>query len=103
MTDDGLTSYLGWTPPGEEITYTSHRGSVANEIWIQAADGSGEARQLTALGGRVDFDAWAPDGRTFSAHHHLGGVLSGAVNELMVAFDGETGELVTWLEHDHGD
>ena len=30
----------------------------------------GDRALLTSLGGRVDFDAWAPDGRTFAAHHH---------------------------------
>jgi serine/threonine-protein kinase len=99
LTDDGATNYLGWTPSGKDITYTSGRGSVAGEIWIQPADGSGEARQLTALGGRVDFDAWAPDGQTFSAQHHTGDT----TNQLMVAFDGEAAEPETWLEHEHVD
>jgi tRNA A-37 threonylcarbamoyl transferase component Bud32/WD40 repeat protein len=99
LTDDGATNYLGWAPSGRDITYTSARGSVAGEVWIQPADGSGEARQLTALGGRVDFDNWAPDGRTFSAHHHVGGT----TNQLMAAFDGDTAETETWLEHEYDD
>jgi hypothetical protein len=100
LTDDGATNYLGWAPSGQDITYTSSRGSVAGEIWIQPADGSGEARQLTALGGgRVDFDEWAPDGRTFSAHHHV----PGTTNQLMAAFDGDTAEIETWLEHEYRD
>jgi Tol biopolymer transport system component len=100
MTDDGATNYLGWAPSSQDITYTSARGSVAGEIWIQPADGSGEARQLTALGGgRVDFDEWAPDGRTFSAHHHV----PGTTNQLMAAFDGDTAEVETWLEHEYRD
>jgi serine/threonine protein kinase len=99
LTDDGATDYLGWAPSGRDITYTSARGSVSGEIWIQPADGSGEARQLTALGGRVDFDEWAPDGRTFSAHHHTGGT----THQLMVAFDGDTAEPETWLEREHAD
>ena len=98
LTTDGATAYLGWTPSGNEVTYASSRGSV-QEIWIQPSDGSGEAQQLTALGGRVDFDAWAPDGRTFSAHHHVGGT----TNQLMVAFDGENADPETWLEHEHSD
>ena len=99
LTDDGASNYLGWTPSGKEVTYTSARGSFEGEIWIQPADGGGEARQLTSLGGRVDFDAWAPGGRTFSAHHHTGR----GTNQLMAAFDGEDAELETWLEHDHSD
>ena len=99
MTDDGATNYLGWAPSGRDITYTSARGSAAGEIWIQPADGSGGARQLTDLGGRVDFDEWAPDGRTFSAHHHV----AGTTNQLMATFDGDTAETETWLEHEHSD
>ena len=99
LTTDGLTNYLGWAPSGDDVTYTSSRGSVAGEIWIQPADGSGEARQLTSLGGRVDFDAWAPDGRTFAAHHHT----ERTTNMLMVAFDGEAAEPETWIEREHSD
>ena len=95
-TDRAAFGYAGWTPSGAEVTYTANRGSGGEQIWMQPADGSGAARQLTALAGagtRVHFDAWAPDGRTFSAHHHV----SGATNQLMVSFDGESGEPETWL------
>jgi len=99
LTTDGSTNYLGWTPDGDAVAYTSTRGAVEGEIWLQPADGSGEARQLTSLGGRVDFDDWAPDGRTFTAHHHLGTT----TNVLMVAFDGEKATPVTWFERDYVD
>jgi hypothetical protein len=96
LTEDSATNYLGWTPSGNEVTYTSSRGLADGEIWIQPADGSGEAQRLTSLGGRVDFDSWAPDGRTFSAHHHTGG----RQNQLMVSFDGENAAPETWLDHE---
>ncbi len=99
LTTDGATDYVGWTPSGAEVTYTSARGSQGGDVWIQPADGSGPPRQLTALDGSVHFDAWAPDGRTFAAHHHIGGT----TNQLMVAFDGEDAEPETWLEHEHSD
>ena len=51
LTTDGATSYVGWTPSGDEVTYSSTRGSGGFEVWIQPVDGSGAARQLTALGG----------------------------------------------------
>ena len=99
LTTDGATSNVGWTPSGDEVTYSSTRVSGGYEVWIQPADGSGAARQLTALGGGVDFDAWAPDGRTFSAHQHV----SGKTIQLMVSFDGEDADAETWLDHDHSD
>ena len=68
-------------------------------IWIQPADGSGAARQLTALDGLVHFDNWAPDGRTFSAHHHVGA----GSNQLIVPFDEADVEPETWLEREFAD
>ena len=99
LTTDGATGeYADWTPNGAEVTYTSSRGSDGVEVWIQPADGSGAARPLTALDGEVHFDAWAPDGRTFSAHQH--GVAPTPI-QLMVSFDGEKGEATTWLEREY--
>ena len=98
LTTDGATlSYADWTPSGAEVTYTS-RGSDGIEVWIQPADGSGVARQLTALDGEVHFDAWAPDGRTFSAHQHN---VASTTNQLMVSFDGEKAEATSWLEREY--
>ena len=95
LTTDGATgNYADWTPSGAEVTYTSVRGSHGEDIWIQPADGSGAARQLTALDGAVHFDAWAPDGRTFSAHHHAGG----AANQMIIPFGEADDEPETWLE-----
>ena len=37
---------------------------------------------------------WAPDGRTFSAHHHAGG----AANQLIIPFGEADDEPETWLE-----
>ena len=89
VTTDGATlNYAGWTPSGDQVTFTSSRGSSDADVWIQPADGSGTAVQLTALAGRVHFDSWAPDGRTFSAHHHAAGARTEPANQLVVPFDG---------------
>ena len=96
LTNDGKTrTYAGWTPSGADVTYSSKRGSEEGvNIWMQAADGSGAARQVTALEGSLHFDSWAPDGQTFAAHHHSAhdGVLTS--NQLMVPLNGEP---ETWL------
>ena len=69
-------------------------------VWIQPADGSGAARQLTALDGQVHFDSWAPDGLSFSAHHHD---VNGQNNQLMVPLDGADAEPEVWLEREFTD
>jgi len=98
LTSTGAVTYVGWSPSGDAVTYTAGNPTEAH-VFIQPADGSSPPRQLTAMdGGRVDFDSWAPDGRTFAAHHH-----TIPTTQLMVAFDGETAEPTTWLDHDHGD
>ena len=100
-TDGGTERYADWRPSGGEVTYTSTRetGGGSN-IWIELADGSGPARQLTALDGRVHFDDWAPDGQTFSAHHHTS---DGSNNQLIVRFDETDAESEVWLEREFTD
>jgi Tol biopolymer transport system component len=100
LTTDGAAGvYADWTPSGEEVAYSANRGSEGVEVWIQRADGSGAARQVTTFDWRVHFDAWAPDGRTFSAHNHVGTM----TNQLMVSFDGTDGEPETWLDREFSD
>ena len=92
-TDQQTLNDAGWTPSGDHVTYTSARAATEN-VWIQPADGSGAPEQMTALDGRVHFDSWASDGKTFSAHVHA----VGAVNQLMVAFDGTAADPDIWLD-----
>ena len=101
LTTDGETAvYAGWTPSGDAVTYTSGRGAVGTlNVWTQPADGSGSAQQLTALDGSVHFDSWAPDGRTFSAHHHG----TGPSNQLMVSVDSAAESSEAWLEREFND
>ena len=100
-TDGRVVNTAGWTPSGAEVTYSSNRGSDGEQIWIQPVDGSGMARQLTALDGLVHFDAWAPDGRTFSAHRHE--EAASPPDQLMVSFDGTTAEPDSWLAREFGE
>ena len=102
VTNDGLTmSYAGWTPSGDHVTYTSGRDATGGtvNVWMQAADGSGVAEQLTALDGAVHFDSWAHDGGTFAAHHHVRGR---AENLLMVSFTETAQEPEVWLDRPYG-
>ena len=101
VTTDGLVNtYADWTPSGTEVAYSSSRGSRGENVWIQPADGSGTARQLTALDdGAVHLESWTPDGRTFAAHQHV----SGGTNLLMIPLDGADVESETWLEREFSD
>ena len=104
VTNDGLTmSYAGWTPSGDHVTYTSSRDATGGtvNVWMQAADGSGVAEQLTALDGAVHFDSWAHDGGTFAAHHHVRG--RDYENLLMVSFAETAQEPEVWLDRPYGD
>ena len=70
-TDGSVNTYADWTPSGTEVAYSSSRGSGVENVWIQPADGSGTARQLTDLDSGVHLESWAPDGGTFAAHQHV--------------------------------
>lgn len=96
LTTDGLTgSYAGWSPSGAEVAYSSQRGAPAFvSVWVQAADGSGAARQLTGLAGDVHFDSWAPDGQTLAAHSHAGGT-----DQLLYSPVDAGAEPEVWLDH----
>jgi serine/threonine-protein kinase len=67
--DGSATGPMVWEPSGSRVAYTSTRAGSQN-IWIQAADGSNDARQFTKLDGVVDVDAWSPDGRVLAVHQH---------------------------------
>ena len=102
VTNDGLTgSYAGWTPSGDHVTYTSGRNATGGtvNVWMQAADGSGVAEQLTALDGAVHFDSWAHDGGTFAVHHHV----RDYENLLMVSFTETAQEPEVWLDRPYAD
>lgn len=72
VTTDGMTSESNfvWSPDGNQVAYSSSR-SGNNEVWIQAADGSGEPQPVTQLGGgSVDVDSWSPNGDVLAVHQH---------------------------------
>jgi eukaryotic-like serine/threonine-protein kinase len=84
ITDDGTSQMGVWDPAGSQIAYSSARkGNM--EAWVESADGSGEPRQLTSLGGQVHVDSWSADGRTLTLHHHPP---QGPVNIYMLAMGG---------------
>ena len=76
VTIDGTTGdYTAWSPDGSQVAYSSSRSGGVMEAWIQPADGSGEAKQLTTdSDGSVHVDSWSPIGEVLAVHQHaLGG------------------------------
>ena len=61
-----------WSPDGREIAYVSDRESdrhdrvYRGDVWVCAADGSGEPRKLTSSTGPVSHPCWSPDGATIA-------------------------------------
>ena len=52
-----------WSPDGKRVAYLSD-ATGEYEIWVRAADGSGEPKQLTKDGAPWKFEpAWSPDGK----------------------------------------
>ena len=83
VTRDGSSQMGVWDPTGSRIAYSSAQGGNL-EAWVTPADGSGQPRQLTRLGGQVHVDSWSPDGRIVTLHHHRGDL---AVPILTLAMD----------------
>jgi eukaryotic-like serine/threonine-protein kinase len=119
LTRDGTSQMGVWDPTGARIAYSSARGGNL-EAWVESADGGGQPRQLTSLGGVVHVDSWSPDGRLLSIHHHdrLGRTaidlvsidqagaksqpfLGGAFNEEGAAFSSD-GRYVAYLSTESG-
>jgi dipeptidyl aminopeptidase/acylaminoacyl peptidase len=88
-----------WYPflrDGRPFPLTDPRDRIPEEVFLEAADGDGEARQLTALGLEASGLRWAPDGRTllFSANHAILDELAYGTSDLfVVTLEGEVTRL----------
>jgi eukaryotic-like serine/threonine-protein kinase len=69
LTRDGSSQMGVWDPAGSRIAYSSASGGNL-EAWMTPADGSGQPRRLTSLGGQVHVDSWSPDGKLLTFHRH---------------------------------
>ena len=70
MVGPARNSYPVWTPDGKQILFVSAR-SGSDNIFVQSADGSGSARQLTTSGDLLPYSV-SPDGHSVVSRH-LGG------------------------------
>ncbi len=67
LTQGGRNERPIWTPDGERVTFGSDRDGTMS-IYLQPADGSGDAERLTTAEEGIEHepDSWSPDGRTLS-------------------------------------
>ena len=100
VTTDGMAlNEAEWSPTGTQVAFSSLRSGPLN-VFVQPADGSGTARQLTNLEGRVEVDSWSPVGDVMAVHHHSP---EGPVNILMVPFGEDSSEPKDFLVRDFGE
>ena len=52
---------MHWSPNGRWIAFHTHEES--DDIWLMAADGSGEPRMISEGGNETGWARWSPDGR----------------------------------------
>ena len=60
--DPGEDSYPVWTPDGKRIVFSSNRDGGQNNLWWQAADGTGTAERLTTSSNTQLVTGITPDG-----------------------------------------
>jgi TolB protein len=92
-----------WSPDGKRLAYQSDRNGQS-DIYISAADGSGETR-LTPYEGNHESPHWSPDGRqlVFDSDLDVGEAVHASINVYFVNADGSDprrffshGESPTW-------
>ncbi len=93
ITRDGVNLMGVWHPAGREVAYSSAAGGNL-EAWVTEADGGGQPRQVTRLGGQIHVDSWSPDGRTLNVHRHG----ERSVDILMVSMDDTGGDPRVFVE-----
>jgi hypothetical protein len=65
LTHDGGSAFPEWSPDGKRVVFGSSRAGQLN-LYMQAADGSGEAERLLTSSRGQYAGSWSPDGRLLS-------------------------------------
>ena len=60
--DPDQDQYAVWSPDGQQVAFTSLRNSSSGNIYLQAADGTGEPSRATTSSNSHYPLAWSPDG-----------------------------------------
>ena len=62
LTEQGRNHYPVWTPNGSVVTFASNRSGGTFDLYVKAADGSGEAETLLEKSTVLFPGSWSPDG-----------------------------------------
>ena len=100
VTTDGLAqNEAEWDPTGTQVAFSSLRAGPLS-VFVQPADGSSRALQLSSLEGRVEVDSWSPKGDVMMAHHHPP---QGPLNILAIPVGEEASEPQDFLVREFGE
>ena len=94
LTRDGSSRMGVWDPAAARIAYSSASGGNL-EAWVAPADGSGQPRRLTSVGGQVHVDSWSPDGKLLTFHRHAD---NGPVSAFVLPMDVENPQPQSFLQ-----
>jgi serine/threonine-protein kinase len=64
LTHGGFNNRPEWTPDGRQVLYSSSSRTPADGLWLQPADGSGEARLIVKDTNPIREGVMTPDGKT---------------------------------------
>ncbi len=109
LTRDGSSQMGVWDPTASRIAYSSATSGNL-EAWVAPADGTGQPRRLTSLGGQIHVDSWSADGKLLTFHRHATGtgvpVSTSAADSAATAFvlpmDGADPQPQRFLEDEIG-
>ncbi len=88
LTIDGNNRLGIWTPDGRWVTFSSGWAGVYN-IFMQAADGSGEIKQLTQIEADQFPFSWSPDGKLLAFTKTIPSIQS-SENIYLLSMNGES-------------